>query len=130
MLGNHNRLLSMYEGCIGGENRFTKKAGRCLVSAAERDGVQLVAVTLNAPDDWNDHKALLDYGFSLLHEYPVEQTRSEFSVPVGRGPAGYRMGKGKGIRPGGAEGRGRFPFAARGGTAAVFYTVLSRRDSR
>ena len=82
MLGNHNRLLSMYEGCIGVKTGFTKKAGRCLVSAAERDGVQLVAVTLNAPDDWNDHKALLDYGFSLLHEYPVEQTRSEFSVPV------------------------------------------------
>ena len=43
---------------------FTKKSGRCLVSAAERDGVRFVAVTLNAPDDWKDHTAMLDYGFS------------------------------------------------------------------
>ena len=53
---NHNRLLSMYEGCIGVKTGFTKKSGRCLVSAAERDGIRLVAVTLNAPDDWNDHQ--------------------------------------------------------------------------
>ena len=44
---------------------FTKKSGRCLVGAAERDGITLISVTLNAPDDWNDHAALLDFGFSL-----------------------------------------------------------------
>ncbi len=66
-LTNHNRLLSLYEGAIGVKTGFTKKAGRCLVSAAQRDGVTLICVTLNAPDDWNDHSALFDYGFSQVH---------------------------------------------------------------
>ena len=60
---NHNKMLSLYEGAIGVKTGFTKKTGRCLVSAAERDGLRLVAVTLNASDDWNDHKKLLDLGF-------------------------------------------------------------------
>ena len=63
---NHNKLLRLYEGCIGVKTGFTKKSGRCLVSAAERDGITLIAVTLNAPDDWNDHMAMLDYGFSKM----------------------------------------------------------------
>ncbi len=63
LLVNHNKMLSMYEGAIGVKTGFTKKSGRCLVSAAERDGLTLIAVTLNAPNDWNDHKNLLDFGF-------------------------------------------------------------------
>ena len=54
-LTNHNRLLRIYDDAVGIKTGFTKKSGRCLVSAARRDGVTLVAVTLNAPDDWNDH---------------------------------------------------------------------------
>lgn len=65
-LKNHNKLLSIYEGAVGVKTGFTKKAGRCLVSAAERNGVQLVAVTLNAGDDWNDHQKMLDYGFTRV----------------------------------------------------------------
>ncbi|MBQ2686270.1 MAG: D-alanyl-D-alanine carboxypeptidase [Clostridia bacterium] len=67
-IANHNRLLASYKGCIGVKTGFTKKDGRCLVSAAERDGKRLVAVTLSAPDDWNDHKRLLDFGFSLYEK--------------------------------------------------------------
>lgn len=62
-LANSNKMLWQYEGCIGVKTGFTDNARRCLVSAAERDGVRLIAVTLNAPDDWNDHRAMLDYGF-------------------------------------------------------------------
>ena len=65
LLLNHNKLLLSYEGCVGGKTGYTKKTGRCLVSAAERDGVTLIAVTLSAPDDWRDHTAMLDYGFEL-----------------------------------------------------------------
>ena len=61
---NHNKLLWQYDGCIGMKTGYTEKAGRTLVSAAERDGMTLICVTLNAPNDWNDHKALFDYGFS------------------------------------------------------------------
>lgn len=61
---NHNRLLRMYPDCIGGKTGYTSAAGRCLVSAARRDGLTLICVTLNDRDDWNDHIALYDCGFS------------------------------------------------------------------
>ena len=63
-LSNHNRLLKEYEGCIGVKTGYTKAAGRTLVSAAERDGQLLIAVTLSDGNDWQDHRDLLDYGFS------------------------------------------------------------------
>ncbi|MGN0570807.1 MAG: D-alanyl-D-alanine carboxypeptidase family protein [Candidatus Fimenecus sp.] len=65
---NHNKLLSAYDGAFGIKTGFTKKSGRCLVSAAERDGITLVAVTLNAPNDWADHEKLFDYGFSVVQK--------------------------------------------------------------
>ena len=63
---NHNRLLTAYPGTVGLKTGYTQKAGRCLVSAVERDGVTLIAVTLRAPDDWNDHQALYEYGFDQV----------------------------------------------------------------
>ena len=65
MLINHNKMLKYYDGAIGVKTGYTKRCGRCLVSAATRDGVTMIAVTLSAPDDWRDHTAMLDYGFSL-----------------------------------------------------------------
>lgn len=56
---NHNRLLAMDESFFGVKTGFTKKAGRCLVSAKKYEGNTLICVTLSAPDDWNDHKSLL-----------------------------------------------------------------------
>ena len=66
---NHNKLLGYLDGCIGIKTGYTEKAGRCLVSAVKRDGVMLICVTLNAPDDWNDHEKLYDFGFPLMEEY-------------------------------------------------------------
>ena len=68
---NHNKLLQLYEGCIGLKTGFTKKSGRCLVSAATRDGVTLVIATLNGGDYWNDHMALYNYAFSLVRQEPL-----------------------------------------------------------
>ncbi len=65
-LYNHNKLLSRYEYCVGIKTGFTKKSGRCLVSAAQKDGCTVVAVTLNDSDDWDDHEELLSYGLSTL----------------------------------------------------------------
>ena len=65
VLINHNKMLKYYDGAIGVKTGYTKRCGRCLVSAATRDGVTMIAVTLSAPDDWRDHTAMLDYGFSL-----------------------------------------------------------------
>jgi len=75
-LANHNKLLRMCEGCIGVKTGFTKAAGRTLVSAAVRDGMTLVCATLNDGNDWNDHMALLDYGFANYH--------METAAPAGR----------------------------------------------
>lgn len=66
VLKNENRLLSEYDGCIGIKTGYTSLAKRCLVSCAERNGVRLVCVTLNAPNDWDDHKSMFDYGFSKV----------------------------------------------------------------
>lgn len=63
-LRNHNKLLWQVEGADGVKTGFTKAAGRILVSSATRDGRRLIAVTINAPDDWRDHAALLEEGFS------------------------------------------------------------------
>ena len=83
---NHNRLLSMYGGTVGVKTGFTKKSGRCLVGAAERDGVFLIAVTLNAPNDWQDHISLFDYGFSCFANQTLMEAYSyTASVPVLRG---------------------------------------------
>lgn len=80
-LKNHNKLLSMYEGCIGVKTGYTKKCGRCLVSAAKRNGVTLTCVTLNAPDDWSDHTKMLDYGFSKVKYKNVAQ-KGEYALSV------------------------------------------------
>ncbi len=84
---NHNKLLGLYEGCIGLKTGFTKKSGRCLVSAAERDGVTLICVTFNAPDDWDDHIALLDYGFSQVSAVSFDGRSVQVNIPVTGGVA-------------------------------------------
>ncbi|MBQ2943421.1 MAG: D-alanyl-D-alanine carboxypeptidase [Ruminococcus sp.] len=61
---NHNRLLKDYDYCTGGKTGYTISTGRCLVTSACHDGLTLIAVTLNDRNDWADHKALYEYGFS------------------------------------------------------------------
>ena len=81
-LYNHNRLLRSYVGSTGIKTGFTKKSGRCLVSAAERDGVTLVAVTLNASNDWEDHRKLLDYGFARVQRIAPENVLDGLHLPI------------------------------------------------
>jgi D-alanyl-D-alanine carboxypeptidase (penicillin-binding protein 5/6) len=63
VLMNKNKLLYDYEGCNGIKTGYTDAAGRCLCSAAMRDGMQLISVVLDAPDMFNDSRRMLDYGF-------------------------------------------------------------------
>ena len=79
---NHNKLLDSYEGVFGVKTGFTKASGRCLVSACERNGVTLIAVTLKAPDDWNDHKRLYDYGFEKTVKRMVDFNSAIINVNV------------------------------------------------
>ena len=66
-LRNHNKLLWMVDGADGVKTGYTKAAGRALVSSATRDGRRIITVTLNDPNDWQEHKALLEEGFSRFH---------------------------------------------------------------
>jgi D-alanyl-D-alanine carboxypeptidase (penicillin-binding protein 5/6) len=72
---NHNRLIKEVDGCIGVKTGFTKAAGRCLVSAVDRDGMQYIIVTLNDSDDWNTHKK--------LYEEIADNSRKKLVVKTG-----------------------------------------------
>ena len=75
-LTNNNRLLTRYEGAIGVKTGYTGNARRCLVSAAQRNGVTLICVTLNCADDWNIHETLYDRYFARLEQvelWPEEE---------------------------------------------------------
>jgi len=67
---NKNKMLKLYEGADGVKTGYTKQALRTLVSSATRGGQQLAAVTLNDGNDWEDHQALLDYGF---RHFPLQE---------------------------------------------------------
>ncbi len=73
---NHNKLLRFYNGAIGVKTGFTKAAGRCLVSAAERDEERFVAVTLGDGNDWRDHTAMLDFGFDNFDTLEIASKNS------------------------------------------------------
>ena len=81
-LTNHNKLLKMVDGCVGVKTGFTKKSGRCLVSAVKRDGKYAIAVTLNAPNDWQDHKNMVEYGLSKIIQTEITPKKSEYEIPV------------------------------------------------
>ena len=83
---NHNRLLSLYPDAIGVKTGYTKTAGRCLVSAARRDGVTLICVTLGCPDDWNVHEALYERYFPMVHMEELVPSE-ELRLPVVGGTA-------------------------------------------
>ncbi len=83
---NHNRLLFTYKGAIGMKTGYTIRTGRCLVSAAKRDGMTLVCVTLNDRSDWRDHTAMLDWGFeNYCIKDVVSPGEISFSLPVSGG---------------------------------------------
>ena len=83
-LTNSNKLLDMYQGVKGVKTGFTDEAGRCIVSACEREGISLICVTLNDKNDWQDHINMYDYGYSVLQ--PLELSTDEiFAVPVAGG---------------------------------------------
>ena len=105
-LRNHNKLLERYEGAMGVKTGYTRAAGRTLVSCAERQGLTLVCVTLNAPQDWEDHAALLDWGFGRFAS--ADPSGMEWSlgvvsgtepeVPVRPAPCGRALLPKEGVR--------------------------------
>jgi len=88
-LHNHNRLLYSCDGVISGKTGYTIASGRTLVTAAERNGVTLICVTLNASDDWNDHRRLYGIGFSNSKAIDIIAEELEFDLPVVGSGSGY-----------------------------------------
>ena len=84
-LTNHNRLLKSYDDIVGVKTGFTKKSGRCLVTAAKKDGKFVIAVTLNDPNDWADHRSLLDLGLAAIQTVDVTPEPKKVSLPVQNG---------------------------------------------
>lgn len=79
ILINKNRLLGYFPYCTGGKIGFTDNAGRCLVSTASKDGLDVICVVLNCPDMFLDSKHILEYGLNnyiytqLLESYKVHR---------------------------------------------------------
>lgn len=81
-LVNHNRLLKTYDDVTGVKTGFTKKAGRCLVSSAVKGKKRVIAVTLNDPDDWADHRKMLDLGLEAVSVQSVEPPCDNLRINV------------------------------------------------
>lgn len=87
---NKNKLLtSLYEHCNGGKTGFTRRAGRTLVTTAQKNGMDLIAVTLNAPNDWNDHISLYEWGYSTYELIQLERERKQTYVIANEKTKGY-----------------------------------------
>jgi len=85
-LKNKNKILWTYEGANGVKTGFTKKAGRCFVGAAKRNGMQLVAVVLDCGPMFEESTSLMDYGFEHYSNINIVK-QGEFikSLPVIKG---------------------------------------------
>ena len=68
---NKNKLLSLYKYSTGGKTGFTEIAKRTLVTTASKDNINLVVVTLNDGNDWQDHQNLFEYGFNNYTSIPL-----------------------------------------------------------
>lgn len=81
-MSNHNRLLWQYDGAVGVKTGYTESSGRTLVTCARRNGLTLICVTLNDPDDWTDHTAVLDWVFSRYCQFTADPAELRRSVDV------------------------------------------------
>jgi len=93
---NRNVLLWLYPGAIGGKTGFTTAAGFCVVAAAEREGVRLVAVVLGSPSEaFSDAAEILNHGFAAFDRHTfVEpgETLGRLEIVGGRVPVAAGAG--------------------------------------
>lgn len=89
MLANTNRLLKSYQYTTGLKTGTTDNAGYCISATANKDGMQLIAVIMNAPDAntrFEEAQELLEYGYDNFEVYPALKAGEEFGeVPVEKG---------------------------------------------
>jgi D-alanyl-D-alanine carboxypeptidase (penicillin-binding protein 5/6) len=88
LLINQNRLLYRYDGAIGIKTGYTKEAGNCVVGAAQKGSLVLIAVAMNSPSVYQDLEQMLDYGFANYHKKTVDKAgQLSVEVPVLNGQA-------------------------------------------
>ncbi len=88
VLNNKNSLLSTYEGALGVKTGYTKAAGRCLVFAAERNGMTVIGCVLNAPNWFQDAKEIMDRGFEAYEMVTLMEADQDVkALPVEKGEA-------------------------------------------
>ena len=88
VLNNKNKLLSTYEGATGIKTGYTKKAGRCLVFGAQRDGMRIIGVVLNCPDWFNEAARLMDLAFDQYEAVTMLHAgNAAGSIPVSHAEA-------------------------------------------
>ena len=68
---NRNKLLKLYAHATGGKTGYTPSSGRTLVTTATKKNLNLTAVTLNDPNEYNSHIELYEYGFTNYERYLV-----------------------------------------------------------
>lgn len=99
-LSSTNKLLKQYEWTTGLKTGFTSKAMYCLSATASKDGIDLIAVVMGAPDSKirnNDVITLFNYGYSVSRIYNDENKDALPQVMVRQGVAdmvtvGYKSG--------------------------------------
>ncbi len=71
-----------YDGLVGCKTGYTEDARSCLVSCAERNGMKLICVVLKdeAPYQYEDTVALLNYGFSNFERANISQTETKYNI--------------------------------------------------
>ena len=85
VLTNKNKLLTTYEGAMGIKTGYTKKAGRCLVFGATRDGMEIIGVVLNCPDWFDEAARLMDLAFERYEAVTLLRAGEAVgSIPVTR----------------------------------------------
>jgi D-alanyl-D-alanine carboxypeptidase (penicillin-binding protein 5/6) len=81
LLLNENRLLYRYQGTIGVKTGYTRHAGNCVVGAAKKGNLVLIAVSLNSPTVYNDLEQMLDFGFAHYQKLTLKKAE-QVSVKV------------------------------------------------
>lgn len=90
-LTNKNKLLSRLDGCVGVKTGFTSKAGRCLVSACERDNMTTVCVVLNCGPMFEESESLLNASFNEYNHTLLVDKNKEIPNKVIENTEGERL---------------------------------------
>lgn len=89
-LSSTNKLMKQYEWATGLKTGFTSKAMYCLSATASKDGIDLIAVIMGAPDSKtrnNEIVTMFNYGYSVSQIYKDDNQDPLPVLPVSEGVA-------------------------------------------